>query len=119
MTTAPARQTMVYRTIDSPIGPLLLAADGEGVRVLAFAGGSRAHAVLPDWQPDRGALDGLVAELDAYFAGGLKAFSTVLAPAGTAFQQSVWKELRQIRMARRSATERLRGGLATPGRCAP
>jgi methylated-DNA-[protein]-cysteine S-methyltransferase len=87
---------MVHRTIDTPVGPLLLAADQGGLRLLAFAGGDRAPAVAPDWQPDRGELDGLVAELEAYFTGRLKVFSTPLAPQGTPFQRAVWDELQRI-----------------------
>jgi methylated-DNA-[protein]-cysteine S-methyltransferase len=87
---------MVHRTIDTPVGPLLLAADAGRLHVLAFAGGDRAPAVAPDWQPDRGELDGLVAELGAYFTGRLKVFSTPLAPQGTPFQRAVWEELQRI-----------------------
>jgi methylated-DNA-[protein]-cysteine S-methyltransferase len=87
---------MVHRTIDTPVGPLLLAADADGLRVLAFAGGEGAPAIAPDWVPDGGALDGLVAELDAYFTGRLKVFSTPLAPQGTPFQRAVWDELQRI-----------------------
>lgn len=36
------------------------------------------------------------AQLDAYFAGRLKAFSLPLSPAGTEFQQKVWKLLQDI-----------------------
>lgn len=35
-------------------------------------------------------------ELRAYFAGELQRFSVALRPAGTAFQQSVWEQLRAI-----------------------
>lgn len=96
MTAITPHESMVHRTIDTPIGPLLLAADAAGLRVLAFAGGGRAPAVPRDWQPDRGQLDGLVSELNAYFAGTLKVFSTALAPAGTPFQRAVWDELQRI-----------------------
>src|SRR5258705_6995293 len=35
-------------------------------------------------------------QLDAYFYCSLKAFDLPLAPAGTAFQQSVWEEMQRI-----------------------
>jgi O-6-methylguanine DNA methyltransferase len=35
-------------------------------------------------------------ELDAYFAGELRGFTVPVAPAGTPFQQDVWRMLQQI-----------------------
>lgn len=36
------------------------------------------------------------AQLDAYFAGRLKAFELPLAPAGTEFQMKVWKDRKSV-----------------------
>jgi methylated-DNA-[protein]-cysteine S-methyltransferase len=41
-------------------------------------------------------LTGICRELDQYFAGRLKAFSTPVAFRGTPFQNRVWRELRRI-----------------------
>lgn len=87
---------VVYRTIDSPIGPLLLAGDAEALRVLAFV--REGHRV-PDvgWVHDeQGVLDPVRYELDQYFAGRLARFRTAVAPRGTAFQRRVWQELQAI-----------------------
>ena len=100
--------TLFYTQIDdSPVGPLLLAGDHDALHVLAFglppAGGrqklqvSRPREVDADWKPDvKGVLGPIRRELDQYFAGRLKKFSTPVAFSGTQFQTSVWQELRRI-----------------------
>ena len=87
---------MEYRTLTSPIGPLLLAGDEAGVRFVSFAAGRKDVRPHPDWEPDRGGLMEAVRQLNAYFAGRLRDFELALAPEGTAFQQSVWAELQRI-----------------------
>lgn len=87
---------MQYRTIDSPIGPLLVAGDHEGLRFLLFGKGRKAAKPKSDWEPDRGTLKEPVKQLSAYFAGKLHDFELTLAPEGTVFQRSVWGELQRI-----------------------
>ena len=82
---------------DSPVGPLLLAGDSEALHVLAFGVGSRPREIDADWNPDtKGVLKAVRKELDQYFAGTLRKFSTRLAFNGTPFQNEVWKELTRI-----------------------
>src|SRR5688500_4231714 len=100
--------TLYYTQIDdSPVGPLLLAGDHDALHVLAFgalpAGGrqrqhvSRPREINASWQPDvKGVLRPIRKELDQYFAGRLKKFSTPVAFNGTQFQTTVWQELRRI-----------------------
>lgn len=90
--------TLYYTHIDdSPVGPLLLAGDHDALHVLAFGVGSRPREIDASWQPDvRGVLGPIRKELDQYFAGRLKKFSTAVAFNGTRFQTSVWQELRRI-----------------------
>jgi methylated-DNA-[protein]-cysteine S-methyltransferase len=85
------------RIDDSPVGPLLLAGDSAALHVLAFGVGSRPRDIGADWMPDtKGVLKDVRKELDRYFAGTLKKFSTRLAFNGTPFQNEVWKELTRI-----------------------
>ena len=85
------------RIDDSPVGPLLLAGNHEGLHVLSFGVGSRPRNVDPSWVADAtGVLTGVRKELDEYFAGRLKKFMTPLAFAGTPFQHQVWTELCRI-----------------------
>ena len=90
--------TLYYTQIDdSPVGPLLLAGDQDALHVLAFGVGSRPREIDASWQPDKkGVLKPICKELDQYFAGRLKQFSTPVAFRGTQFQNSVWQELRRI-----------------------
>ena len=90
--------TLYYTQIDdSPVGPLLLAGDQEALHVLAFGVGSRPREIDASWQPDvKGVLGPIRKELDQYFAGRLKKFSTPVAFNGTQFQTTVWQELRRI-----------------------
>jgi methylated-DNA-[protein]-cysteine S-methyltransferase len=82
---------------DSPVGPLLLAGDSDALHVLAFGVGSRPREVDADWKPDtKGVLKDVRRELERYFAGELKTFTTRLAFNGTPFQNRVWRELTRI-----------------------
>jgi methylated-DNA-[protein]-cysteine S-methyltransferase len=82
---------------DSPVGPLLLAGDSEALHVLAFGVGSRPREINAAWKPDtKGVLQDVRKELDQYFAGRLRRFTTRLAFSGTPFQNAVWQELTRI-----------------------
>ena len=88
---------LVFCEIESPVGPLLLAGDQDALHVLSFGVGSRPREIEANWKPDtKGVLKNVRKELDQYFAGRLKQFSTPVAFAGTQFQNGVWQELRRI-----------------------
>jgi methylated-DNA-[protein]-cysteine S-methyltransferase len=90
--------TLYYSQIDdSPVGPLLLAGNRDGLHVLSFAVGSRPRAIDRSWLLDTtGTLTGVRKELDEYFAGRLRKFTTPVAFEGTPFQHQVWTELCRI-----------------------
>ena len=73
------------------IGPLTLAGDWEALRFIRFHGETDAA-----WIVDRTPFATAIEQLEAYFAGRLTEFELVLAPEGTEFQLSVWRELRFI-----------------------
>lgn len=85
--------TSVYH---SPIGPLTLAADEQGLRHIIFRQGSRAFDTPSEWQPDASAFDNVQHQLEEYFKGIRQSFSLKLAPHGTAFQKRVWGVLQSI-----------------------
>lgn len=87
---------MTYATIESPVGPLLLAAETDGLRYLSFIRGDRPTQVAADWRLDRDGFAPVIDELETYFAGRLNRFTTKLAPRGTPFQLTVWHALCDI-----------------------
>lgn len=91
MTTTP-----VYRTIDSPIGPLTLAGTDTTLWHLRMV--EQTHEPdRTDWQPGPAdAFPEAVEQLTAYFAGELTEFDLALGFAGTEFQRRVWAALRTI-----------------------
>lgn len=81
--------------IETPIGPLLVAADGTAVtEVLLPNTGAAARGSTPG--PIPAVLRRAVRQLEEYFAGARRNFSVPLAPAGTPFQVSVWSALDEI-----------------------
>lgn len=92
--------------IDTPIGELLLVADGGGrlraldwadyeermLRLLGLHYGKHGYKLVPAHNPH-----GLRDKLERYFGGDLGAIDEIpVETAGTPFQRSVWKELRKI-----------------------
>ena len=85
-----------YTWMESPVGRLLLAADDEGLLEIAFGEGRTAPVVDPLWTEGGTLLREPVRQLKAFFTGELRDFDLPLKPRGTAFQQRVWKLLREI-----------------------
>ena len=96
MTGIAEAETMTCTTIESPVGPLLLAADESGLRRLEFVNGRKPVQPDPRWHEDAQYLREAIRQLRAYFAGELETFDIPLAPEGTPFQLTVWKHLCDI-----------------------
>jgi methylated-DNA-[protein]-cysteine S-methyltransferase len=88
---------VIYTTIESPVGPLSVAGDDTGLRFLLFRDGTRSGAPGSDWhESNTGVVAQAVQQLRAYFNGKLRRFNLPLAPEGTPFQRTVWRELERI-----------------------
>ena len=87
-----------YCHLQSPIGRLLLTSDGAALTGL-FMEPSRKAQSTDGWAEDGTAqpLAAAVRQLTEYFAGTRREFELPLRMSGTAFQQRVWRELREIR----------------------
>jgi methylated-DNA-[protein]-cysteine S-methyltransferase len=99
-------------SVDSPIGPLLLAGDDVAL----------THVLLPGTTAlgsTRGAVPGplrsAAAQLEEYFSGVRRSFALPLAPAGTVFQVSVWKALEEIPYGETITYGELAGRVGRPG----
>ena len=75
-------------TVKSPLGPLTVYEQDGKIAALDYG---RAGRNFPT-----PLLLAAAQQIDAYFHRGLKAFDLPVAPAGTAFQQSVWEGMRRI-----------------------
>jgi methylated-DNA-[protein]-cysteine S-methyltransferase len=85
-----------YTTVDSPVGPLLLAANSDGLRHVGFENSKRFSIPPVGWTQNKKIFHEVIRQLNEYFAGDLKEFDLPLAPEGTPFQVSVWSALRTI-----------------------
>jgi methylated-DNA-[protein]-cysteine S-methyltransferase len=86
-----------YAYLDTPIGTLLIAGDAAAVHHITFPHRGRAARPEPEWQESQcGPVAEAVRQLREYFAGKRAEFDLPLAPAGTAFQQTVWRQLQEI-----------------------
>jgi methylated-DNA-[protein]-cysteine S-methyltransferase len=88
--------TIFHTTMKSPIGPLLLAADESGLRLVHFASGRRPKVPQRDWTEDEAPFKEVTRQLQAYFQGKLKEFDLPLVLDGTEFQMLVWRNLQKI-----------------------
>jgi methylated-DNA-[protein]-cysteine S-methyltransferase len=89
-------EPVLYTTLDSPIGELLLAGDGEVLHRLHMQDGRRRMRVEPHWRRDDQAFGTAREQLARYFAGEPIDFEVPLALSGTPFQLDVWRALQEI-----------------------
>jgi methylated-DNA-[protein]-cysteine S-methyltransferase len=87
---------MIYSYLESPIGPLLLAGDGERLRFIRFPSGARAAGPEPTWRRDDAPFEQAARQLEEYFAGSRRRFDLPLAPQATPFQSRVLAALQAI-----------------------
>jgi methylated-DNA-[protein]-cysteine S-methyltransferase len=89
--------TTTFTTIDSPVGPLLIAAADDGVHTIEFHQARHPVRRGADWREGSHRLiDRTRRQLDEYFAGRRRTFDLPLAPRGTEFQRLVWRTLASI-----------------------
>ena len=90
---------MYHALYSSPVGMLRLVSDEQGLRQLWLPNEIEEKVCPSEWIEDEDfSIHREIRDcLDAYFAGEKLRFDNLpLAPVGTAFQQSVWKELLTI-----------------------
>ena len=91
--------TLTTRTnavIESPLGPLTAVADDGVLSGLYLPGHLRGPGPEHLGDRDDDGFEEIRRQLTEYFAGTRTEFTLRVAPAGTPFQQSVWRELMTI-----------------------
>lgn len=87
---------MIYTTVESPIGELLLLGDGEVLRGLYMQAGRRPIRIRPAWERDDSAFPEAREQLAQYFAGERTSFDLPMQLDGSVFQRTVWHALTEI-----------------------
>ena len=103
---------MWYTHVQSPVGRLLVAADREGLRHVAFAGRLQPQR---GWSKDAGPLRPTLEQLDEYFAGDRKRFRLKVVPEGTPFRRRIWSALLSVHYGRTLSYGELAAEAGRPG----
>ncbi|ULQ46004.1 methylated-DNA--[protein]-cysteine S-methyltransferase [Flagellatimonas centrodinii] len=89
--------SVYYTHIDSPVGPLLVAASDAGLHAIEFHETKHAVRRREDWRPgDHPLIRETQRQLGEYFQRQRTAFDLPLVPQGTDFQRRVWLALATI-----------------------
>ncbi|WP_019631696.1 methylated-DNA--[protein]-cysteine S-methyltransferase [Actinomadura atramentaria] len=108
--------TTVHTVVDSPVGPLTLVADDDGLRGLYMdAQRHRPENATFGVRDDDGPFEAVRAQLDEYFAGDRTEFDVPLALRGTDFQRRVWAGLLTIPYGQTWSYGQLADKIGSPG----
>lgn len=115
MTATPRHPLQAQCRIDTPLGPLTLAATADGLAAVVFDDQSHHPGKLP--APTDSSHPHLVQaarEFAEYFAGTRRRFDVPLDPHGTVFQQAVWQALLGIAPGALSTYGAIAGAVGRP-----
>jgi len=106
---------MYYDLLDTPIGEILLVADGQGrLTDLYTRVSDERRAGLSQLTRDAKALAFARKEMEEYFAGERTTFSIPLAAKGSEFQKRVWDELLTIPLGETRSYGQIANALGVP-----
>jgi methylated-DNA-[protein]-cysteine S-methyltransferase len=88
--------TMLFSTIDSPLGELLLLGDGRALHGLHMLTGRRPPRIDPRWARRDEAFAAVRTQLAEYFAGARREFNLPLVLDGGEFERQVWQALLEV-----------------------
>jgi methylated-DNA-[protein]-cysteine S-methyltransferase len=93
----PDAKAVYFSVMPSPVGPLLVAASGDGLRCVQFHRGQLPAAANGEvWIESREQVRGYERQIEAYFRGELRQFDCKLDLVGTGFQKDCWRALVRI-----------------------
>lgn len=82
----------LYKVYETSMGKIMIVSDGEAITASRFCNDEELYGK----QSSVPIMDKAAVQLEEYFSGSRKEFDVPLAPRGTDFQLTVWKQLRQI-----------------------
>ena len=108
---------MKYDLQETGLGPILAAADDEGIRYISFQNGSHSMTIPEEWTRDEQCLKPVFDQIHAYLRGELIQFDLPLAPMGTRFQKSVWTALLEIPYGKTASYRDIAVAIGNPRAC--
>ena len=117
------KDCIVTAWIESPMGPLVVAATEKGICLLEFSDRRMLDAQFttlrklfksPVVPGENKHIDLLKKELKKYFEGSLKDFTVPIIYPGSAFQQKVWNGLRKIEYGKTKSYEEMAKQVGVP-----
>ncbi len=87
---------MNYTFMESPVGPLMIAGDEQGLKFVSFSTGKKPVTPAADWGKNTTYISDAIDQLDDYFTGKRTTFDLKLTPFGTQFQLKVLRALQTI-----------------------
>ena len=116
MSTISDTDDVIYATMNSPIGRLILLGDGRALTSIFFERDERLRSGPPkSWRADDRGLRDARKQLDEYFAGRRTAFDVPLALRGTPFQMKVWRALLRIPFGATASYGEIAAAIGRPG----
>lgn len=91
-----ASAQLLYTTLDSPLGELLLVGDAESLHGLYMQEGRKPKRAAADWLAADEPFADVREQLHGYFAGERREFDLQLTLHGSEFERRVWNELRTV-----------------------
>jgi methylated-DNA-[protein]-cysteine S-methyltransferase len=85
-----------YQYMKSPVGKLLVAGNEKGLHFINFPRNGNPSLPGLEWEENPKSLQEVLSQLEAYFAGELKAFSLDICLNVTPFQKKVLTALRRV-----------------------
>jgi methylated-DNA-[protein]-cysteine S-methyltransferase len=85
-----------YQYMKSPVGKLLVAGHEKGLHFINFPRNGNPSLPRLEWEENPKPLQEVLSQLEAYFAGELKAFSLDICLNVTPFQKKVLTALRRV-----------------------
>lgn len=90
-------QTVYFSVMQSPVGPLLIAATDKGLRSVQFHQGKLPRTAQNEqWIESRECLRPYEEQINSYFRGELREFHCEFDLVGTDFQKACWQALLRI-----------------------
>ena len=108
---------MYYDIIESPVCPILLAGDEEGLKHVIFLKGEKLVEIPDNWVKNKEFFREAERQLEDYFYGILKSFDLKLASSGTDFQKAVWKALCEIPYGETRSYKDIAASIGKPKAC--